>query len=247
MLLIDSGNSAIKCRLLQRGQQQDRRFPVYSDPDFSAFSEYLSLIKTSTIVLACVSVAETRQRIIELVRQYHPDAGFTELTSLPRLNGLRNGYHDFARLGVDRWLAMIALTPLNERDYIVIDAGSAITIDLVSRSQGHLGGAILPGFKTTAQRFRSLFPQVDFAILGSGKIISPGHDTTTCIDMSEAPYSVDGVLNLLNIWQELLLPPYEILLTGHDAALISAQLEHPHRIITDLVFAGMLKQIQLLG
>lgn len=247
MLLIDSGNSAIKCRLLVKDRTLDQRFPVFNDPDCRAFGDYLSTINASRIVLACVSGSAIHQRIIDIVHQFQPMAKFTELKSLPELNGLKNGYHDFTRLGVDRWLTMMALTPLKDKDFIVIDAGSAITIDLVSRTKGHLGGAILPGFKTDKKRFQSLFPHVDFTRLATVRIKNPGRDTATCIDLSQAPYSVDGVLSILEHWLELLLPPCEILLTGQDAGRISERLNLPNREISDLVFSGMLKQYQLQG
>lgn len=73
---------------------------------------------------------------------------------------LRNSYKTPQTLGVDRWLAMIAAFERvhanadaedNDNDktegesFVVIDAGTAITIDVVDANGLHLGGHIVPG------------------------------------------------------------------------------------------------------
>lgn len=243
MLLIDSGNSAIKCRLMQQGEAIDRRFSLN---ELVALASYLASVSTPTVVLACVSGKDICQRIRSLCQSHLPVAEFSELKSLPRLNGLVNGYQDYTQLGVDRWLTMVALTPL-QHDAIIVDAGSAITIDLLSGSNGHLGGAILPGLNTSLNRFRSVFAQLMLQQKSTAKIKRPGRDTFSCIDLSEAPYSVAGVVSILQQWRPLLQSTCDILISGQDAGLISEQLELPHRVVPDLVFTGMLKQFELLG
>lgn len=247
MLLIDSGNSAIKCRLLKHQGIIDRRFAHFHDPECGAFREYLGGIKTSRIFMASVSSREIRQRVLQIINQSQPHASLTQLTSLPELNGLKNGYRDYTRLGVDRWLTLMAVSPLQHKDYVIIDAGSAITIDLVSRSKGHLGGAILPGFNTDKDRFKAMFPRVNFDAVTDRAIQRPGYDTASCIDLSQAPFSVTGVISIVNTWLDLIHPPYEVLLSGQDAELICQALKIDGRILPDLVFRGMLKQIQLQG
>lgn len=246
MLLIDSGNSAIKCRLLKQGAIIDSKFPFYHDAGCRAFEEYLTTIKTTKIVLACVSSKVIKQRIIHSIQHYQPAANFTCLTSMPQLNGLENGYRDFTLLGVDRWLTLMAVSPLH-KDYIIIDAGSAITIDLLARDKGHLGGAILPGFRTERERFKAMFPRVDFSRVTQHSIKHPGQDTASCIDLSQAPFTVSGVTSILSRWRALLRSPCEILLSGQDAEMLRNGLNDDSRIVPDLVFRGMLKQIQLLG
>ena len=50
-------------------------------------------------------------------------------------------------LGVDRWLAILAaafkLYP--QKNVLIIDAGTATTVDLLAKSGVHQGGWILPG------------------------------------------------------------------------------------------------------
>jgi len=59
---------------------------------------------------------------------------------------LKNSYEEPSMLGSDRWLAMIALYEMNpNKGFIVIDIGTAVTIDYVDVSGMHKGGVIFPG------------------------------------------------------------------------------------------------------
>jgi type III pantothenate kinase len=59
--------------------------------------------------------------------------------------GVRVAYAEPARLGVDRFLALIGAHPLGSGAKLIIDAGTAITFDLLRADGTHLGGLILPG------------------------------------------------------------------------------------------------------
>lgn len=60
--------------------------------------------------------------------------------------GFEHCYADPSRLGVDRWLTMLALRE-STLPVVVIDAGTAITLDLMDVGGKHLGGWIAPGFQ----------------------------------------------------------------------------------------------------
>ena len=59
--------------------------------------------------------------------------------------GVRCAYRDPARLGADRWAAVIAAHQLIDGAACVIDAGTTVTLDAVARDGVHLGGLILAG------------------------------------------------------------------------------------------------------
>ena len=65
--------------------------------------------------------------------------------------GVTNSYNDFSRLGVDRWLAMIAGFNHEKRQpeesVCIIDCGTAVTLDVMDSRGCHLGGVIAPGFR----------------------------------------------------------------------------------------------------
>ncbi len=128
---------------------------------------------------------------------------------------------------------------------VIVDAGSAITLDLLSKQKGHLGGAILPGFNTDIQRFRQIFPAIDFTHAEISDNALPGRSTRQCLQLPPAPIDAGYINQLILRWVPLLQPPVSVLLCGQDAQRIAASLELPSQQVSDLVFKGMLKQIQL--
>ena len=59
--------------------------------------------------------------------------------------GVVNGYDEPHRLGVDRWLALIAARQLCDGALCIVDCGTALTVDLLTEEGAHLGGMIVPG------------------------------------------------------------------------------------------------------
>lgn len=59
--------------------------------------------------------------------------------------GVRNGYSDAGQLGSDRWAALIAAWHLVRGECLVVNCGTATTIDTLSGQGEFIGGLILPG------------------------------------------------------------------------------------------------------
>jgi len=71
------------------------------------------------------------------------------------LAGLRAAYAEPQRLGVDRWLAMLALWTERRQAFCVVNAGTALTFDAVDAAGRHLGGLIAPGLATAQSAIRN--------------------------------------------------------------------------------------------
>ena len=69
--------------------------------------------------------------------------------------GVTNSYRQPRRLGVDRWVAMIGAWSEFESSCLVVDAGTAVTIDAIDDTGQHLGGQILPGVALMARALAS--------------------------------------------------------------------------------------------
>ena len=59
--------------------------------------------------------------------------------------GVVNGYADPVTLGADRWAALIGARALVAGPVLIVDAGSALTFDVLAADGRHLGGWIAPG------------------------------------------------------------------------------------------------------
>ena len=65
--------------------------------------------------------------------------------SVASAGGVRSAYAEPAKLGVDRWMAMIGARAIEPRAVCVVSIGTAMTIDGVDAAGRHLGGVIVPG------------------------------------------------------------------------------------------------------
>ena len=80
---------------------------------------------------------------------------YYEVIEIDKFCHLDTGY---AGLGVDRAFACMAID-----DGVIVDAGSAITID-VMQGGSHLGGFILPGFAAVKGAFDSISEKLDVGV-----------------------------------------------------------------------------------
>lgn len=95
------------------------------------------------VVLANVAGSEAAMRIRRQLTPWH--SVFHEVKSTACAGGITNFYNIPARLGVDRWCALIGARALVDGVALVVMAGTATTIDTLDESGHFLGGDILPG------------------------------------------------------------------------------------------------------
>jgi type III pantothenate kinase len=98
--------------------------------------------------------------------------------------GLVNSYQEPQRMGVDRWLAMIAawsrIDETGDAGVCVVDAGSALTIDFVAAAGEHLGGYILPGLDSMEKALLQDTDRVRFSDAPRDSI-APGRSTEQAV------------------------------------------------------------------
>ena len=151
-LLIDIGHSRIKWSLYDSSCDTFTTFGAmyYHEanlPDLFAH-HWGNIIELENVLIADVSsdkIAESCN--FWFAENYHVKAVHVKTQNYA--HGMRNAYLNPSRLGVDRWLAMLAGWYRFRNDkaaMCVVDCGTAITVDGISDAGLHLGGLILPGF-----------------------------------------------------------------------------------------------------
>lgn len=136
-----------------------------------------------------------------------------------------NKYGTPSTLGIDRMvLAAGAQLMHPNENVLVIDVGTCITYDFISKESEYLGGAISPGFDL---RFKSLndytakLPRLQLE--GEAPLI--GSSTTTSIQsgvVNGLIAEIDGIIDLYREKNNTLT----IILTGGDAKFLSMQLKN---------------------
>lgn len=146
-----------------------------------------------------------------------------------------NGYQKTSDLGVDRWLAMVAVQYRLINNYCVIDAGTAITIDVVDGNGNHIGGVIMPGKQLMLS---SLFSETDRIAEDSGEFVMLADNTSDAVYSGVISCLVGGVDRVLS-GVEKQNKKIRFVVTGGDAALMSQYLSYHVAIEINLVLEGV--------
>lgn len=166
MLLVDIGNTRLKWRLhkLDANDQpipavQQRGSIPIKELSVSALTQILPA-NAQSLWFASVAGEDTNS----LLRTWAANHQLTYLQAHTRQHwqDLTNAYADVTRMGVDRWLAMVAVRQLNQVAVCVIDCGSATTVDFIAANGQHEGGYIIPGQRLMVQSLLLDTAQVDF-------------------------------------------------------------------------------------
>ena len=137
-LFVDIGHSAVKWRTL------DSEVFSQSVNNFSP----KSLPNNQSIWLSAVA----HQEIVKAIEMEFSDVEVVK--SLSHFGSLTIAYKEPLDLGSDRFLAMLgALKYFPDRNLLIIDVGSALTIDVVNDNGEHQGGLIMPGLEALRGSF----------------------------------------------------------------------------------------------
>ena len=243
MILLDCGNSSFKARAYAAGQVRASFASAYGEHAGDRLDRWLADVDAERAVV-CSVLDPARQAMIDRCLKRRFDDAVTRLCSEAEALGVTSGYDDPHSLGDDRWLALLgAAISTGRADCLIIDAGSAITIDLLRSDGQHLGGAILPGFNTSHERFREIFAYIDFDDPAIARGTEPGSSTAAAIQIDYDQPSIDRLPALVKRWTSYFQSTPQLLLAGGDAARVQGLLESPSRILSDLVFRGMLARV----
>ncbi|MDR1911880.1 MAG: type III pantothenate kinase [Helicobacteraceae bacterium] len=204
MILCEIGNTHY--HFMQSGRIW--KTAINSTPD-------LKLEKGETIYVVSVNSDATRR----LARRYQ----IFDLEPFVKLDTLYYG------LGVDRAVACMAI-----ETGVLVDAGSAITVDIM-RDNVHLGGFIYPGLIKFQHMYAQISPRLQKAMNFSIDL--------ECLPQSTADAISYGVITPLIRAVERLARNKPIILTGGDGAYFSRFFEGSI-VDNSLIFKGMEKIIK---
>lgn len=238
MILLDCGNSSLKAQLRDGGNLRASFACSYAADWPLRLQRWLNAVAATHCFQASVLGPQLQAPLDACLAARFGEA-VTRFRSESRGGGVINGYRRPERLGVDRWLALIGAHSLIDGDCVVIDAGSAITLDLLRADGQHLGGAILPGINTSLERFRQIFSYIDFSDPDIAVTDEPGCTTEAAIQIDYPRDSIERLRELVTRWIQRLDHNASVLLAGGDAFRVQQELEQPGRIVPDLVFMGM--------
>ncbi len=227
-LIIDIGNTAAKVAIVKNNTiLLVRRYDHLSEEQllplinlYAPTAAIVSSVRNQPEEAMCAFLKKNIKKVIPL----------TSKTLVP----IRNLYGTPETLGRDRLAAAVgayALFP--EHHCMIIDCGTAITIDFLTNHREFLGGNISPGLQTRFQALHNFTGQLP---LGSVTDDVPAIGTTTT-EAIEAGVLQGALLEIEGYIEQN--PDYTPILTGGDAIFFAKRIKNPIFVICNLVIIGL--------
>lgn len=235
MLLLDIGNTRIK-QALWDGALHVGEALVHDGRPVDCFLA-AAWPRVEAVWLAAVPRMAADERWREAVLQ-HCGVAPQQVRAAAQWQGLRNAYSEPARLGVDRWLGMVALWQQQAGPFALVSAGTALTFDRVSASGQHLGGLIAPGFGAMQ---RSLLQVTQVAATAASEAVLSGglgRDSESAIRLG-ALHAAAGMVSRA-LASDGADAAERRVLTGGDAAALLPHLGAGFVLAPELVLQGLL-------
>lgn len=194
-------------------------------------------LQAERILVSSVLDNRANQRIKKILARLTVSVHFAQV--LPECQGLITGYHDPSRLGIDRWLQVLALAG-QAPQYLIVGCGTALTLDLLDDQQ-HLGGYILP----------SLYLQREALALGTRQVQVPegAFDNLNAGRCTEDAVHHGILLGLVGAIEKILRqdPHRQLVLTGGDAGLLAGFIDAPNHssIRENLLLDGLMRYFRV--
>jgi type III pantothenate kinase len=237
ILECDIGNTRCKWRLVSNeGVLQQGSFR--HQQGFASLTELQGLQR---IRVACVAHAAVLDQFKQqmAVFQLPVEVAATAAT----LDTISNAYADPTRLGVDRWLAVVAAFHRQHGAALVIDAGSALTVDLINAEGSHLGGYIIPGIALMKASLLKDTGGVRFEPSDYSAGVALGCSTADGVNAGVMAAQTGAILTAVAESGRQVGQDFAILMTGGDAELIvkslPAGLVNNIQLVPDLVLDGL--------
>jgi len=190
--------------------------------------------------IACVAANACKVELIDILRlKFNCEPEFARPTIV--CAGMRNGYKHPEMLGVDRWLAgLAAWAQSNGNPCLVIDAGSALTIDTINEQGVFLGGYIIPGLVMMQQSLinnaAEIICDIEYSI--PEEFLGIPADTAEAVQWG-ASFAVSAIAEkavevFLQRW-----PHGTVQITGGNGADIAEKLNMIDKYKPDLVLDGL--------
>ncbi|BAN36314.1 pantothenate kinase [Sulfuricella denitrificans skB26] len=235
ILAVDVGNTRIKWGMHDGNSWLSQGWIETSDVA-GLGDVWRGLIAPDRIVASNVAGPQVAMQIEEACKGW--SAKMQWVVSVENQCGVSNGYEIPAQLGSDRWAALIAARAIAPEGCVVVNAGTAMTVDALTADGVFMGGLIVPGVATM---LRALSERT--AAIEEGG----GHYKDIPKNTPDAVYS--GALSAMvgAVWHMNALLAGEIrraptcLLSGGDAQLLLPLLSGKTRMVDNLVLDGLIR------
>jgi type III pantothenate kinase len=233
LLAVDIGNSRIKWGVCC-GRRWVARGAVDHDQAGELQTAWADLPADCRAIGSNVAGSDAAERIEALLSVRERPIRWIE--SPHSQCGVRNRYDDPARLGTDRWAALIAARSMETHACLVVNAGTGVTVDALAANGDFLGGLILPGLRLMGDalaRFTSRLGRE------AGSYAAFPRNTADAI-ASGAIEAVAGAAERMRArLGEVAHGPVQVIASGGSIEALASHLPPNARLVENLVLEGL--------
>lgn len=231
-LLLDAGNTRVKWGIYRAGACLRQGVAVQGE--IGQLRAQWQGLSFGEIRGACVAGEAVRQAL-----QAQLEQPIRWETASAEALGVRNHYLVPAQMGVDRWLSVLAAHRLCGDDVVVACAGTALTVESLTREGDYLGGMILPGYALMLSSLAQNTAQLDQPAGVWAEFPRCTEDALASGALEAMAGAIERARARLAAHTGRALP--SVLVTGGDATRIGHLLACPARIVDNLVLLGLLE------
>src|SRR5262245_15070785 len=236
ILAIDAGNSRVKWGWHDGTAWQS--IATVSLIEFAASSDQVNPFSVThddpeRIVISNVAGEGAHQLLVNWTSIF--DAEPLWLRGEPERCGVKNRYERPDQLGADRWAALIAARAVHAGASLVVNAGTATTVDMLSADGSFLGGAILPGVEL--MRF-VLHEHTGRLPMQEGRFRDMPRNTVDAIETGARHAQAGAVERMYRTFRDMDGAPL-CLVSGGAGRVLADQLSMPRRYVENLVLEGL--------
>lgn len=237
VLCIDVGNTRLKWAVYKLADMSILQQSVVSDLSELSFADLNSCfaaMEPKPVWVSLVSSDDVKQCLSDwFEKEWKLSVNFIEAENQSYAH--LNGYKVTADLGVDRWLAMIAGQEYFKNNFCVIDAGTAITIDVVDCGGEHIGGMIMPGKQLMLTSLTDGAARID---VSRGNASELADNTADGVFSGVEACLIGGIEKVLsNIRKKH--KNIKFIITGGDAEFLKQSLDSEIKLEKNLVLQGV--------
>jgi type III pantothenate kinase len=236
-LLADLGNTRLKCALWDGHALSAHAAVAHAAAERVDFATLLKDIQSVDAVwIASVAAPALDAAFAEAVRaRWGVEPVFAR--SSAAACGVRSAYQQPERLGVDRFLALIAVHAQQAGPAVIAGCGTALTLDALDTDGTHLGGLIAPA--PELMRSALLGNTARLGNIDAARIVEIADNTADAVASGTWLAAAALVERFVAQAAGRFGAAPALLLGGGGAAQLGALLALPHRIDADLVLRGL--------
>jgi len=235
ILAVDAGNSRVKWGM--HDCLAWRRKGWAANADSTALERDWSILETpAKIVISNVAGDAMRRRLEQAFSRWAAKTCW--ITSLPEQCGVYNRYDNPVQLGCDRWAALIAARRRCAGGCVVVNAGTAVTVDALADDGVFLGGMILPGL--APMRHALALHTAKLTVAGGCFSLFPTN-TADALHSGILSATAGAVEKMVVALTEKQGKAPLCLISGGDAGLVRDRLSVEATIVDNLVLDGLIE------